>query len=120
MALDILILASCHSLLGGKTIMRIKIKLGGEEKDIEVFTKKKEEDSYLDKIVELKKRSEKDDDSIASVKEFVEFENEMAINCSTLSKEEYDDLYSEDRNKIKRAIRNMIFPHSSGDPANFF
>ena len=101
--------------------MRIKIKLGDIEKDIEVHTKKKQEDAFIDIFEDLKKKiDKKDGQELKLTREFIDFENNMAVECSPLTQEEYDDLYSEDRNKIKAAIRKMVFPQGGSDPSNFF
>ncbi len=101
--------------------MRIKIRLGDVEKEIEVLTKKKQEDAFIDIFEDLKAKIEKKDgQELKLTKEFIKFENDMAVECSPLTQEEYDDLYSEDRNKIKAAIRKMVFPQGGNSPENFF
>ena len=74
--------------------MIIKIKLGnGTDKDVEVSVKKKHRNSYLDKVEELQKSIKTEEDKeLVSTKEFLEFEDELAVKCSNISQEEYDDL----------------------------
>ena len=102
--------------------MRIKIKLGnGEEKEIEVSVKKKHRAAYLDKVEELQKSvNSEEGKELISTKDFLNFEDGLAVECSNLTQEEYDDLDLDEAGKITRSIRTSAFPQTGGDPALFF
>ena len=101
--------------------MRIKIKIGEVEKDIELSPKKKHRNEFLDKLEELKKVSELEDgDEIKATREFIDFQDDLSVECSNLTQEEFDELDLEEQSKITKALRGIVFPHAGGDPANFF
>lgn len=100
--------------------MRIKIKFSNGEKDIEISPKKKHRNFFLDKIEELKKVTDSGKDEIKSTREFIDFQDKLAMECSNMTQELYDDLDLEEQAKITKALRGIIFPHAGGDPANFF
>ena len=101
--------------------MRIKIKLGDVEKDVEVSPKKKHRNDFLDKVEELQKVIKlKDGEEIKSTRMFIDFEDELAVDCSNLNQEEYDSLDLEEQAKIIKAVRGIVFPHAGGEAANFF
>lgn len=101
--------------------MRIKIKLSEGEKDIEVSPKKKDRNNYLDKIEEMKKSIDSDDSGgISETRGFMDYEDKLAVDCSSITQEEFDSLDLEEQAKIVKAVRGIIFPQAGGDPANFF
>lgn len=101
--------------------MRIKVKLNDVEKEVEISPKKKHRNTYLDKVEELQivSKSEGGDD-MKHTRDFIEFEDELAIECSNLTKEEYEELDLEEQAKITKAVRTIVFPHAKGDPNLFF
>lgn len=100
--------------------MRIKIKSGDSEKEVEVSPKKKHRNEYLDKVEELQKKVNLEGEEIKSTREFIDFEDNLAVECSNLTQEEYDELDLEEQSKITKAVRGIVFPHAGGDPAKFF
>lgn len=102
--------------------MRIKIILGDKsEKEIEVSVKKKHRIKFLDKIEEMKKVLEDDEEkAIGSTKEFMNFQDELAVECSNITQEEWDDMDLDEQEKVTKSIRSAIFPHATGDPKLFF
>ena len=107
--------------MGAFVLMRIKIKFGDGEKEIEVSPKKKHRNAFLDKIEELKKVVDSENgEEIKSTREFIDFEDGLAVECSTITQEEYDELDLEEQSKIIKAVRSIVFPHAGSDPALFF
>ena len=101
--------------------MRIKIKLGDSEKDIEVSPMKKHRNFFLDKLEEMNKVVDsKDGEEIKATREFIDFQDKLSIECSTITEEEFDQLDLEEQGKITKVLRKIIFPETAGDPANFF
>ena len=101
--------------------MKIKVKLNDVEKEIEVSPKKKHRNSFLDKLEELDKSvKSKDGKEMQHTRDFINFEDELAVECSSLTKEEYEELDLEDQAKITKAVRIIVFPHTKGDPNLFF
>lgn len=102
--------------------MIIKIKLGdGTEKDVEISIKKKHRNKYLDNAENLQNNVDsKDGKEITTTKAFLEFEDSLAVECSNITQEEYDDLDLDEAGKITKAIRMAAFPHAGGDPSLFF
>ncbi len=101
--------------------MRIKVKIGEVEKDIEISPKKKHRNQFLDKLEELKKVAEsKEGDEMKSTREFIDFQDSLLIECSNITQEEFDELDLEEQGKLVKALRKIVFPQAGGDPANFF
>ena len=48
------------------------------------------------------------------------FQGDLAVRCSNISQEEWDDMDLDKQEKVTKAIRTSIFPHASGDPKLFF
>ena len=102
--------------------MRIKVKLGDVEKEILITPKKKHQNQYLDKIEELQKIEGEDDPAkgIKASRDFIKFQDDLVVECSTITKEEFDELDLEEQGKLAKALRSIVFPFAGGDPAAFF
>ena len=87
--------------------MKIKINLGGQEKEIELHLKKKHRDKFLKKAQEIEKKGE----NIENANEFLDFQDKIIIEASNLTEEEYNNLDLEEQNKLTIATRNIFFPN---------
>ncbi len=87
--------------------MKIKVILNNQEKEVELHLKKRHRDKFLKKAQEIEKKGE----NIESAKEFLDFQDELIIEGSNLTKEEYDNLDLEEQNKLTIATRNIFFPN---------
>ena len=94
--------------------MKIKINMDSGEKEIEIKgLKAKHKLDFVSKVSQLAKISKGDKiEAIGEMKEFLDFQDKMAIEVISLTKEEYEDLELEESNKILLAIRKIIFPGS--------
>ena len=113
--MDGFIFPSSDSLLVYKTrIMKIKVNTESGEREVEIKgLKGKHKIAFIEKVNELAKSTKVDKiEAIGEMKEFLEFQDEMAIEVISLTKEEFQDLELEESNKILLAIRNIIFPSS--------
>ena len=69
--------------------------------------------AFVEKVSTLAKKAKGDKiEAIGEMKEFLDFQDEMAIEVINLTKEEYQDLELEESNKILLAIRKILFPGS--------
>lgn len=84
------------------------------EKEVEIKgLKGKHKVAFVEKVSTLAKKSKGDRiEAIGEMKEFLEFQDEMAVEVINLTKEEYQDLELEESNKILLAIRKILFPGS--------
>ena len=89
--------------------MRIKIKIDGAEKEVELHPKKKHRDLFL---IEAKKIQDKGEDLNSAIN-FLNFQDKLIIECSNLTEEEYNNLDLEEQNKLTIAMRNLLFPYLS-------
>ncbi len=87
--------------------MRIRVKIGDIEKEVELKPKKKHRDKFL---LEAKKIQEKGEDINQAI-EFLDFQDNLIIECSNLTKEEYEELDLEEQNKLTLGMRKLLFPY---------
>ena len=96
--------------------MKIKIKVDGSEKEVEIKgLKGKHKKRLIKKISDLSKAAKTDSMSaIGQMSEFLDYQDEMNLEVINLTKREYEDLDLEEQNKITLAIRSIMFPGEEG------
>lgn len=94
--------------------MKVKINTESGEKEIVIKgLKGKHKIAFVEKVSELAKKSKVDQiGAIGEMKEFLDFQDKIAIEVTNLTKEEFENLELEESNKILLAIRKIIFPDS--------
>lgn len=97
--------------------MKVKIKLGDQEKEIEIKgLKRKDGREWLKKMRAIAEKAKLQDlSAVGDAEAFLNFQDEQAIKFSSLSKEEFDNLDIEEANKIISAIGTLLFPQSKGE-----
>lgn len=97
--------------------MKLKINSQGEEKEVEIKgIKRSHSRVWLRKMKSVAEKAKKDDISaVGDAIEYLDFQDEQAIEFSSLSKEEFDNLEIEEANKIISAIGELLFPQSKGE-----
>ena len=96
--------------------MKVKIKLGDQEKDVEISgLKGKHRKNFLQMMQKIAKKTKTDDlSAVQDAVEFLDYQDELAIEVTNLNKEEFEDLDLEEANKILNAISKILFPGSEG------
>lgn len=97
--------------------MKVKINLGGQEREVEIKgLKRKHSRDWLKRMKSIAEKAKTDDISaIGEAVEYQEYQDEQAIEFSSLTKEEFENLEIEEANKIISAIGLLLFPQSKGD-----
>lgn len=97
--------------------MKIKIKLGDQEREVEISgLKRKHSRDWLKMMRNIAEKAKAEDlSAVGDAEEFLDFQDEQAIEFSSLSKEEFDNLEIEEANKILSAIGKLLFPMSKGE-----
>jgi len=127
--LDVCIFSNGYGILARKTgIMKIKINIRVkdgevervEERQIEIDPEKKmtrkEPRIWLRKMRSIAEKAKAGNlEAIGDAEDYLNFQDEKAVEFSSLSKEEFDKLHIDESNKILGAIGKKIFPASQGD-----
>ena len=97
--------------------MKVKIKIDGQEREIEISgLKRKDSRGWLRMMRSIAEKAKAEDlSAVGDAEEFLDFQDEQAIEFSSLSKEEFDNLDIEEANKIISAIGKLLFPQSKGE-----
>ena len=97
--------------------MKIKINVQGEKREIEIKgIKRNHSRIWLRKMRSVAEKVKKDDlSAIGEAEDYLNFQDEQAVEFSSLTKEEFDNLEIEEANKILSAIGNLLFPQSKGE-----
>jgi len=97
--------------------MKIKINVQGGEREVEIKgIKRNHSRVWLRKMRSIAEKTKKDDlSAIGDAIDYLDFQDEQAVEFSSLTKEEFDDLEIEEANKILSAIGNLLFPQSKGE-----
>ncbi len=97
--------------------MKVKIKLGDQEKEVEIKgLKRKHSREWLKKMKSIADKAKaKDLSAIGEAIEYQEYQDNQAIEFSSLKKEEFENLEIEEANKLISAIGELLFPQSKGE-----
>lgn len=97
--------------------MKIKINSQGEEKEVEIKGLKRSHSRvWLKKMRTIAEKAKAEDlSSVGDAEEFLDYQDKQAVEFSSLSKEEFDNLDIEEANKILSAIGQLLFPQSKGE-----
>lgn len=97
--------------------MKIKVNVQGEEREIEIKgIKRNHSRIWLRKMKSVAEKAKKDDlSAIGEAEDYLNFQDEQAVEFSSLTKEEFDNLEIEEANKILSAIGNLLFPQTKGE-----
>ena len=97
--------------------MKIKINSQGEEKEVLIKgLKRSHTRDWLKKMRSIAEKAKAEDlSAIGEAIDYQEYQDEQAIEFSSLTKEEFDNLEIEDANKILSAIGELLFPQSKGE-----
>ena len=97
--------------------MKVKIKLGDQEREVEISgLRRKHARDWLKKMRTIAEKAKAEDlSAVGDAEEFLDYQDEQAIEFSSLSKEEFDNLDIEEANKIISAIGTLLFPQSKGE-----
>ena len=71
--------------------LNIKVNLEGQEREIKVATFKKHRKKFLGKVKEVKETLKEDED-IGSAEDFLDFQDELATECSKIKEESISSL----------------------------
>jgi len=121
LGLDVCIFSSrCNILVGKTRIMKIKINVQGEEREIEIDPEKKmtrnEPRIWLRKMRSVAEKAKAGDlSAVGDAEDYMDFQDEKAVEFSSLTKEEFDKLHIYEPNKVRGGIGKKIFPGSQGD-----
>ena len=97
--------------------MKVKIKLDGQEKEVEISgIKRKDSRGWLRMMRSIAEKAKAEDlSAVGDAEEFLDFQDDQAVKFSSLSKEEFDNLEIEEANKILSEIGKLLFPMSKGE-----
>lgn len=97
--------------------MKIKINIQGEEREIEIKGLNRGHSRlWLRKMRAVAEKAKTDNlSAIGDAEDYLNFQDEQAIEFSSLNKEEFDTLDIEEANKIISAIGALLFPQSKGE-----
>ncbi len=97
--------------------MKVKIKLDGQERDVEIIgLRRKHARDWLKKMRSIAEKAKAEDlAAIGEAIEYQEYQDNQAIEFSSLSEEEFNNLEIEEANKIISAIGVLLFPQSKGE-----
>ncbi|KKN09276.1 hypothetical protein LCGC14_1048300 [marine sediment metagenome] len=96
--------------------MKLKIKVQGEEKEVIVSgLKGKHRKNFLKMMQGIAEKTKKDNlSAVQDAIEFLDYQDDLAVEVTDLSKEEFENLDLEEANKILNAISKILFPQSEG------
>lgn len=100
--------------------INIKVILEDQEREIKVATFKKHRKRFLSRVKEIKDKLQVDED-IGSAEEFLDFQDELATECSEIKEDDvfrqmtendYESLETDEQGKILLAMQDCMFPFS--------
>ena len=97
--------------------MKVKINIGDQEREVEIKgLKRGHAREWLKKMRSIAEKAKAEDlSAIGEAIEYQEFQDEQAIEFSTLTKEEFDNMEIEEANKVLNAMAKLLFPQSKGE-----
>ena len=97
--------------------MKLKINVLGQEKEVVISgLKGKHRKNFLKKMqaIALKTKAE-DLSAVQDALDFLDYQEELAVEVTNLTKEEIEENELEENNKILAAISKILFPGSKGE-----
>ncbi len=96
--------------------MKIKINVQGQEKEVIISgLKGKHRKNFLKMMQRIAEKTKKDNlSAVQDAIEFLDYQDELAVEVTNIDKEEFENLDLEEANKILNAISKILFPGSEG------